>query len=207
LLAETSERGRSIPQPTKYTRQPQRVLLSGENRVHAFRTAPPASMVSSEPGMLQAMNDNAPPATSSDAAAPLSIDALYEQLADALRTCWRADLPVGRWLATRWDLLVALRDTHEQSWTQMAERLHALGVRRNHHHVLSGAWLRRHHLSAALYISDAHVRAQLREWGLEGNQADAHAPVQNDWFPVGQLLGGPVRREDGRRTRKDRQRS
>jgi hypothetical protein len=154
--------------------------------------------------MLRTMDDSSPPRTSCDVAAPLSPDALYEQLADALRTSWQPDLPVGRWLAIGWDLLVALRDTHEQSWTQMAERLHALGVRRNHHRVLSGAWLRRHHLSAALYVSDAHVRAQLREWGLEGNEADAHAPVQNEWFPVGQLLGGPGRRAERRRTRKDR---
>jgi hypothetical protein len=55
-----------------------------------------------------------------------------------------------------------------------------------------------------LYVSDAHVRGQLREWGLEGDEADAHAPVHDDWFPVGQLLGGPGRRAEGRRTRKDR---
>ncbi|MFC0385143.1 hypothetical protein [Muricoccus vinaceus] len=146
--------------------------------------------------------------TVSHAVAPPSLDAVYQEFADALLKGWRADLPVGQWLASRWDLFVALRDTHEQNWFQMAERLGALGVGRNHHLALTGAWLRRHHLGAVLYAVDARTRAQTREWGLAGTGGVGTAEVNSEetghpeWFPPGQLLGGPGRREAGRRARK-----
>ena len=140
------------------------------------------------------MKHDRPSAAADDVTAPLSLDNLYEQLAEQLRRCWHPDLPVGRWLAARWDLFMALRETHEQSWFQIAERLHALGVRRNQCRELSAAWLRRYTYSAVLYAADAHVRTQLREWGLTGPEVpgthEAHADTaQPDWFPVGLLLG------------------
>ncbi len=126
---------------------------------------------------------------------PLSLDATYVQLADALRTCWHRDLPIAEWLATRWDLQIALFETHRQTFAQIAERLHALGVQRDHHRELSAAWLRRHHIAAAMFRADARLQARLREWGVTDIQAaDDREPVQLHLFPAGPLLGGPGHR-------------
>lgn len=174
-------------------RQGRRSLPSRTARAAAARGTQ-HNIVSGWSSTLHDMENDKPLTTSYGVTALPSLDTLYEQLGEHLRRCWHPDLPVGRWLADRWDLFMALRETYEQNWAQIAERLHALGVRRNRRRELSAAWLRRYSYSAVLYAADAHVRAQLRDWGLTGSEgpgttetpADAAQP---DWFPVGLLLG------------------